>query len=47
MHVRDLTGFEGAAPEIAPVTPGAWAQRTLDAYRPLFTELATSLGRQS
>jgi len=23
-----------------------WAQRTLDAYRPLFTELATSLGRR-
>lgn len=47
MHVRDLTGFEGSSPEIVPVTAGAWAQRTLDAYRPLFTELATSLGRQA
>jgi putative hydrolase len=47
LHVRDLTGFEGVTPEIVPVTPGVWAQRTLEAYRPLFTELATSLGRQA
>ena len=47
MHVRDLTGFEGPSPEVTPLTPGAWAQRTLEAYRPLFTELATSLGRQN
>jgi len=46
MHVRDLTAFEAAFPEITPVTKGAWAQRTLEAYRPLFTELATSLGRR-
>lgn len=46
MHVRDLTGFEGAFPEISPVTRGVWAQRTLEAYRPMFTELATSLGRR-
>ena len=45
LHVRDLTGFDGPSPEILPVTSGAWAQRTLDAYRPLFTELATSLGQ--
>ena len=45
MHVRDLTGFDGPSPEIIPVTAGAWAQRTLEAYRPLFTELATSLGQ--
>jgi putative hydrolase len=45
LHVRDLTGFDGPSPEIVPVTAGAWAQRTLDAYRPLFTELATSLGQ--
>jgi putative hydrolase len=45
LHVRDLTGFDGATPEIVPVTSGEWAQRTLDAYRPLFTELATSLGK--
>ncbi len=45
LHVRDLTGFDGPSPEILPVTAGAWAQRTLEAYRPLFTELATSLGK--
>ena len=45
LHVRDLTGFDGPSPEILPVTSGAWAQRTLEAYRPLFTELATSLGK--
>jgi putative hydrolase len=45
LHVRDLTGFDGPSPEVVPVTSGAWAQRTLDAYRPLFTELATSLGQ--
>ena len=32
-------------PRSLPVTSGAWAQRTLEAYRPLFTELATSLGQ--
>lgn len=46
MHVRDLTGSEAAFPEVTPITRGVWAQRTLDAYRPLFTELATSLGRR-
>ena len=45
LHVRDLTGFDGPSPEVVPVTSGAWAQRTLEAYRPLFTELATSLGQ--
>jgi putative hydrolase len=45
MHVRDLTGFDGPSPDVVPVTTGAWAQRTLEAYRPLFTELATSLGQ--
>jgi putative hydrolase len=47
MHVRDLTGYDGPSPDVTPMTPGAWASRTLDAYRPLFTELATSLGRQA
>ena len=46
MHVADVTGYEHAFPEISVVTPGAWAQRTLDAYRPLFTEMATSLGQR-
>jgi len=45
LHVRDLTGFDGPSPEVVPVTSGVWAQRTLEAYRPLFTELATSLGQ--
>lgn len=46
MHVRDLTALDTQFPEITPVTKGVWAQRTLDAYRPLFTELATSLGKR-
>lgn len=48
LHVNDLTGLDlaagGRSPEILPVTPGTWAVRTLDAYRPLFEHLATSLG---
>ncbi len=50
LHVQNLTGLDttvaGRNVEIAPTTPGGWAQRTLDAYRPLMTELATSLGRR-
>lgn len=46
MHVRDLTALDVQFPEITPVTKGVWSQRTLEAYRPLFTELATSLGRR-
>ncbi|MDO8392522.1 MAG: zinc-dependent metalloprotease [Actinomycetota bacterium] len=46
MHVREITGFEAAFPEITPVTKSVWAHRTLEAYRPLFTEMATSLGRK-
>jgi putative hydrolase len=34
----------GRAVEIVPVTPGTWAQRALDAYRPLFQHLAGTLG---
>ena len=45
LHVRDLTGFDGPSPDVVPVTSGVWAQSTLEAYRPLFTELATSLGQ--
>ncbi|MEO7370895.1 MAG: zinc-dependent metalloprotease [Ilumatobacteraceae bacterium] len=47
LHVRDLTGFDGPSPEVLPIGAGAWAQRTLEAYRPLFTEMATSLGQQT
>jgi len=46
LHVRDLTGLDTVFPEVTPVTRTAWAQRALEAYRPLFTELATSLGRR-
>lgn len=46
LHVADLTGTDIAFPEVVPVTRTMWAQRTLDDYRPLFTELATSLGRR-
>lgn len=46
LHVRDLTGLDTVFPEVAPVSRSVWAQRTLEAYRPLFTELATSLGRR-
>jgi putative hydrolase len=48
LHVQDATGLDtavgGRSPEITPVTPGTWAIRTLDAYKPLFDQLATSLG---
>lgn len=50
LHVQNLTGLDTAVAgrnvELSTITPGAWAQRTLDAYRPLMTELATSLGRR-
>jgi hypothetical protein len=40
LHVQQATGLDtvagGRAAEIVPVTPGIWAQRALDAYRPLF-----------
>lgn len=45
MHVRDVTGFDHVGARLEIVTTGVWAQRTLDAYRPLFTELAVSLAR--
>lgn len=44
MHVNDVTGLDTSFPEPTLVTRGQWAQSTLEAYRPLFTELATSLG---
>lgn len=47
LHVQQATGLDvnrgGRPVQIVTVTPGGWAQRTLEAYRPLFTELATSL----
>ena len=41
LHVADVTGSTRRPPEPQVVTRGQWAQRTLEAYRPLFTELAT------
>ena len=47
MHVHQNTGLgditTASSVEPVMVTPGAWAQRTLDDYRPLFTQLATAL----
>ncbi len=47
LHVHDLTGLDTVFPEVTPVTRSVWAQRTLEAYRPLFTEMASSLGQRS
>jgi len=46
MHVNDVTAGDEDAPEPRIVTRGQWAAETLEAYRPLFTDLATSLGQQ-
>ena len=46
MHVNDVTGADTTFPEPRIVTRGGWAHETLDAYRPLFTDMATSLGQQ-
>jgi putative hydrolase len=46
MHVNDVTGTDTVFPEPRTVTRGQWTNETLDAYRPLFTDLATSLGQQ-
>ena len=45
LHVADVMQLE--VPEIEPsvATPEQWAQQTLEAYRPLFVDLATSLGQ--
>jgi putative hydrolase len=45
MHVNDVTGTDTVFPEPRTVTRGQWTAETLDAYRPLFTDLATSLGQ--
>ncbi|MEO6571082.1 MAG: zinc-dependent metalloprotease, partial [Ilumatobacteraceae bacterium] len=46
MHVNDVTGADTNFPEPRIVTRGQWAADTLEAYRPLFTDMATSLGQQ-
>jgi len=47
LHVSNRTGLstapDGHAAQITPVNRTVWAQRTLDAYRPLLEKLATSL----
>jgi putative hydrolase len=43
-HVADVLSSEAEAPEPQTVTRGQWASGTLDAYRHLFTEMATALG---
>jgi putative hydrolase len=49
LHVGQVTGLDttvaGRDTQIVPVTRSQWANRTLDAYRPLVTQLATSLGQ--
>lgn len=45
-HVLDITGRDVSGYEVTTTTPGAWSQQTLEAYRPLFTELAVSLGKK-
>ncbi len=44
LHVADVMQLDVPAIEPSVATPEQWALQTLDAYRPLFTELATSLG---
>ena len=43
-HVADVLGSDAAAPQPEVVTRSQWATGTLDAYRHLFTEMATALG---
>ena len=47
LHVQSATGLDltvaGRNVEVVAVTPGTWAQRTLDAYRPLYENLAGAL----
>jgi putative hydrolase len=44
LHVADLVGIDPITPEIELMTRSRWAHQTLEDYRPLFTELASSLG---
>jgi putative hydrolase len=43
-HVADVVGTDDATPGLQVVTRNQWATGTLDAYRHLFTEMATALG---
>jgi putative hydrolase len=44
LHVADVMQLEVPTTEPDVATPEQWAQQTLEAYRPLFNDLATSLG---
>ena len=50
LHVRDVSGLDtnvgGRVTEILTTTRSAWARRTLQDFRPLFTDLATSLSQR-
>ncbi|MFT5531535.1 MAG: putative hydrolase [Candidatus Poriferisodalaceae bacterium] len=50
LHVASATGLDlaadGTPPTVLAVTRSAWAQRTLDAYRPLLERLAERLSMQ-
>jgi putative hydrolase len=45
MHVADVIGLSHELGGVRAVTRSQWATETLEAYRHLFTEMATSLGR--
>jgi len=51
MHVRDVTGLTTTntmkVPEIDVVNRSMWVHHTLEAYKPLFTEFATSIYGQT
>ena len=44
LHVADVIGTSHDLGELRTVTRGQWAAETLEAYRHLFTEMATALG---
>ncbi|MGB0113451.1 MAG: zinc-dependent metalloprotease [Ilumatobacteraceae bacterium] len=44
LHVSDVMQLEVPTTEPSVATPEQWAQQTLDAYRPLFNDMASSLG---
>lgn len=46
-HVAEVVGSDAVAPDPTTVTRTQWASGTLDAYRHLFTEMATALGASS
>jgi len=45
LHVADVMQLEVPTTEPSVATPEQWAQQTLEAYRPLFVDLAASLGQ--